>query len=223
MSYYRPTGFSMLPNVVKNLIIINGLVYLFLFANVGVRFWMMKHLALWMPGGDYFIPTQYVTYQFVHSFSDPFHLIFNMFALWMFGTMVENVWGSKRFLSYYLICGIGAGVVQNVAQLIYLNNYIGLIDWSILANQIPPTVGASGAIYGVLVAYGYLFPDSQIYIYFLVPIKAKYFVMILMAISLLSGISNNPGDNVAHFAHLGGAVVGLIMIFGKKFFKRNSF
>lgn len=223
MNYYRPTGFSALPTVVKNLLIINGLVFLFLFAGMDIRIWMMKHLALWMPGGDFFIPTQYVTYQFMHSFADPFHLLFNMFALWMFGTMVENVWGPKRFLSYYLICGIGAGVVQNVAQLVYLSNFVGWVDWKVLANQVPPTVGASGAIYGLLAAYGYLFPDSRIYIYFLVPIKAKYFVMILMAISLISGLSNNPGDNVAHFAHLGGAVVGLIMIFGRRLFFRNRF
>jgi membrane associated rhomboid family serine protease len=190
---------------------------------MGVRIWMMKNLALWMPGSEYFIPTQYVTYQFMHSFSDPFHLLFNMFALWMFGTMVENVWGAKRFLTYYLVCGIGAGFVQNLAQIIYLYNYIGLVDWTVLANQVPPTVGASGAIYGILAAYGYLFPDSRIYIYFLIPLKAKYFVMILMAISLFSGLSNNPGDNVAHFAHLGGALVGLIMIFSRRFFNRQRF
>jgi membrane associated rhomboid family serine protease len=213
----------MLPTVVKNLLIINGLVFLFLFSSMGVRIWMMKNLALWMPGSEYFIPTQYVTYQFMHSFSDPFHLLFNMFALWMFGTMVENVWGAKRFLTYYLVCGIGAGFVQNLAQIIYLYNYIGLVDWTVLANQVSPTVGASGAIYGILAAYGYLFPDSRIYIYFLIPLKAKYFVMILMAISLFSGLSNNPGDNVAHFAHLGGALVGLIMIFSRRFFNRQRF
>jgi membrane associated rhomboid family serine protease len=213
----------MLPTVVKNLLIINGLVFLFLFAGMGVRIWMMKNLALWIPGSEYFIPTQYVTYQFMHSFSDPFHLLFNMFALWMFGTMVENVWGAKRFLTYYLVCGIGAGVVQTLAQLIYLYSFIGMVDWSVLANQVPPTVGASGAIYGILAAYGYLFPDSRIYIYFLIPLKAKYFVMILMAISLFSGLSNNPGDNVAHFAHLGGALVGLIMIFSRRFFNRQRF
>ncbi len=223
MNYYRPTGFSMLPTVVKNLLIINGLVFLFLFAGIEIRIWMMKNLALWMPGSEHFIPTQYVTYQFMHSFSDPFHLLFNMFALWMFGTMVENVWGAKRFLTYYLTCGIGAGIVQNLAQMIYLYNYLGLIDWTELANQVPPTVGASGAIYGILAAYGYLFPDSRIYIYFIIPLKAKYFVMILMAISLFSGISNNPGDNVAHFAHLGGAVVGLIIIFGRRLFGRQRF
>lgn len=223
MSYYRPSGFSALPTVVKNLLIINGLVFLFLFAGDTIRIWMMKYLALWMPGSDYFIPTQYITYQFMHSYAGPFHLLFNMFALWMFGSMVENIWGPRRFLTYYLLCGIGAGLTQTLAQFIAMYSYIGDYTWAEIAKAIPPTVGASGAIYGLLVAYASLFPNAQIYIYFLIPMKAKYFVILLIAISLFSGLGGRPGDNVAHFAHLGGALAGILIIFGGRLFKRRRF
>ncbi|MBE2246521.1 MAG: rhomboid family intramembrane serine protease [Candidatus Competibacteraceae bacterium] len=223
MSYFRPSGFSSLPPVVKNLLIINGLIFLFLFAGTEIRIWMMKYLALWMPGSDFFIPTQYVTYQFMHSFAGPFHLLFNMFALWMFGTMIENIWGARRFLTYYLLCGIGAGLTQTLAQLIAMHEFIGIYPWAEIAKAIPPTVGASGSIYGLLVAYAFLFPDARIYIYFLIPMKAKYFVILLIAISLFSGLGGSPGDNVAHFAHLGGALTGILLIFGKRLFKRRRY
>jgi membrane associated rhomboid family serine protease len=223
MSYYRSNGFSALPVVVKNLLIINGLVFLFLFSPGSIQVWMEQHLALWIPGNENFIPTQYVTYQFMHSSRDPFHILFNMFSLWMFGTMVENIWGPRRFLTYYLLCGIGAGVFQNLFQFISLYEYLDMTSWSYLANLVPPMVGASGSIYGLLAAYGYLFPNSYVNIYFFIPIKAKYFVILLMAISLFSGLSNQAGDNVAHFAHLGGAIVGLILIFGRSLFIRRRF
>jgi membrane associated rhomboid family serine protease len=224
MSYYRSNGFSALPVVVKNLLIINGLVFLFLFSPGSIREWMYQHLALWIPGHRDFIPTQYVTYQFMHSYTDPFHILFNMFSLWMFGTMVENIWGPRRFLTYYLLCGIGAGVFQNLFHFISLYEYLDMTTWTNLANNyVPPMVGASGSIYGLLAAYGYLFPNSYVNIYFFIPIKAKYFVILLMAISLFSGLSNQTGDNVAHFAHLGGAIVGLILIFGRSLFIRRRF
>jgi membrane associated rhomboid family serine protease len=161
-----------------------------------------------------------------------------MFALWMFGSVLENVWGPKRFLNYYLVTGIGAGLVHLLVtyirissilpdlspeqiQVVYQESYNVLqsgkryVDpamdqLSILLNT--PTVGASGAIFGILLAFGMMFPNSLIYVYFAIPIKAKYFVMIYGALELYSGFANNPGDNVAHFAHLGGMIFGFLLI-----------
>jgi membrane associated rhomboid family serine protease len=238
MQYNSPRGFNVLPPVVKNLLIINGLVFLFLFASAGVRTWMMQHLALHFPLSPDFNPAQIITHMFMHSFHSPFHLVFNMFGLWMFGTYVENVWGAKRFLIYYMVCGIGAAafqlgfnyfeylqvlpqlsqqeidyVMQNGRDVIaqsqnYEDPALGKFNQLMWGSM----VGASGAIYGILIAYGFLFPNSYVNIYFLVPIKAKYFVWIMLGISLVSGLVNSPNDNTAHFAHLGGGLVGFLWL-----------
>ncbi|MEO8210179.1 MAG: rhomboid family intramembrane serine protease, partial [bacterium] len=155
---------------------------------------------------------QLFTYMFLHA--DFFHLLFNMFALWMFGAELENTWGQKRFLTYYLICGVGAGLCNLLIAPLF--------------GPSAPTIGASGAIFGVLVAFGYLFPNRNIYIYGLIPIKAKYLVTLYMLAELFfSGAGSS--DNIAHFAHLGGGIVGLIylLIFYKgssmKFFSNPGF
>jgi membrane associated rhomboid family serine protease len=168
-----------------------------------------------------------------------------MFALWMFGKILENVWGAKRFLTYYLITALGAAALHlGVSQyeIMSLQSQINPSDLNILlengkqvleGNQNythplmgklnllinTPTVGASGAVFGILLAFGMLFPNTLLYIYFAIPIKAKYFVMIYGALELYSGLSNNPADNVAHFAHLGGMLFGYILL---KYWQKNN-
>lgn len=148
------------------------------------------------------------------------HLFFNMFALWMFGNTLENIWGANRFLLFYFVCGIGAGLVQELVQYIqYVTTPEGYETVRIAANHdismddylnMLTTVGASGAVYGILLAFGMMFPNSTLYIYFAIPIKAKWFVLLYGIIELYSGL--NGADNVAHFAHLGGMLFGLILI-----------
>jgi membrane associated rhomboid family serine protease len=148
-----------------------------------------------MPWDHGFLPWQLITYQFVHA--DFWHLFFNMvFGLWMFGMEVEHAWGSKKFLIYYLFCGVAAGISQLVLSPIF-------------EPALGPTVGASGAIYGVLIAFATIFPDRYIYLYFLIPVKVKYFVMILIVFGVMSV---GGQGNVANLAHLGGAVAGYLYI-----------
>jgi membrane associated rhomboid family serine protease len=147
------------------------------------------------PLDEGFRPWQLVTYMFMHGGLT--HLLFNMIALWMFGAQLEHTWGSKKFFTYYMICGIGAGL-----STLLIGPMFG---------PAAPTVGASGAIYGVLIAFGVLFPDTPIYIYFLLPIQARYFVMLYIALEVYAGVTSS-GDGVAHFAHLGGAAVGYVYL-----------
>ena len=219
MSDFRPSGFSFLPIVVKNLLIINVLFFLDTIAcDMVLRVDLSDYLGLHYIGASDFQPFQLVTYMFMHgNFA---HLFFNMFALWMFGNTLENVWGPNRFLLFYFVCGIGAGLVQELVQYIqYVTTLQGYENVRIAANQIIPmseylnlltTVGASGAVYGILLAFGLMFPNSTLYIYFAIPIKAKWFVIIYGVIELFSGFTSV--DNVAHFAHLGGMLFGLILI-----------
>ncbi|NOX85334.1 MAG: rhomboid family intramembrane serine protease [Chlorobi bacterium] len=236
MQQFRPGGFNMLPPVVKNLLIINTLFFLatLAFSRMGID--LTKSLGLFYPASKQFGIWQLVSYMFMHG--GFMHIFFNMFALWMFGNVLENVWGPKKFLNFYLISGIGAGLTQILVayirlkshhldlspdqiKLIYNEGYQilmtgrnysdpGMGFYNIITNV--PTIGASGAIFGILLAFGMMFPNSLIYVYFAIPIKAKYFVMIYGAIELFSGISNRAGDNVAHFAHLGGMVFGYFVI-----------
>jgi membrane associated rhomboid family serine protease len=242
MQQFRPGGFSVLPMVVKNLLIINALFFLATLALQSYGIDLYKTMALYFPSSKQFGVWQFVSYMFMHGGFT--HILFNMFALWMFGNVLENVWGPKRFLNYYLITGIGAGITHLVVSyiriassgfeltpdqfdLIYNEGFQILQSgrnysdpamgfYNLIMNV--PTVGASGAVFGILLAFGMMFPNSLIYIYFAIPIKAKYFVIIYGAIELLSGISNRPGDNVAHFAHLGGMLFGyaIIMYWKKK-------
>lgn len=272
---YSPRGFSVLPPVVKNLLIINGLVFLaqFMFLQV-FKIDLVDYLGMHYFGSAKFNPAQLVTYMFLHSTSDFSHIFFNMFALWMFGYMLENIWGSKRFLIYYMVTGIGAAIVHMIVMHIgmmglqsevamimsdptpsaffsFVNEHFPLYQnslsefyntWTMnpknpeLINQASnylnelveirkdiPTVGASGAVFGILLAFGMLFPNTLIYIYFLFPIKTKWFVLIYGGLELFQGIRNSAGDNVAHFAHLGGMIFGffLILYWNRKIHRSN--
>ncbi len=215
---FRPQGFSILPPVVKNLLIINFVFYL---ATIAFDYvWhvdLAKYLGLHYIGASDFRPYQFVTYMFMHgNFA---HIFFNMFALWMFGNSIENAWGPKRFLIFYMVCGIGAGLTQELVQYIQLRDLVENYQYVKLNGQSIPvdaylnmltTVGASGAVYGILLAFGMMWPDSRIYIYFAIPIKAKWFVIIYGLLELFSGFSSV--DNVAHFAHVGGMLWGFLLI-----------
>ena len=215
---YSPTGFSLLPTVVKNLLIINGIMYLadVVMGRFGINLSNILGLHFFMASD--FHPFQLLTYMFMHgNFT---HLFLNMFALWMFGNTLENMWGPQRFLLFYILCGLGAGLIQEGVQYVeYVTQLSGYQNVNTGSSIIPmaeylnrmSTVGASGAIYGLLLAFGMMFPNSLIYLYFFVPIKAKWFVIGYAAIELFSGLAY-PGDHVAHFAHLGGMLVGLIII-----------
>jgi membrane associated rhomboid family serine protease len=199
MTEVRPGGFQILPPVIKNIIIINAI--FFLATNIlgdGVRLFMYRNFALFHWDTPFFKPWQLVTHMFMHGTLS--HLFFNMFAFWMFGNSIENYLGLKRFLIFYFVSGIGAAVCFLLTQTLMGGIQLGV-----------PMVGASGAVFGVLFAFGYLFPNVRIYFYFLIPIKAKYFVALYALLELWLGIGNNPGDNVAHFAHLGGMLFAFIL------------
>lgn len=240
---YRPQGFSFLPPVVKNLLIINGLMFLATMALGTQGIDLVDLLGLHFFTSERFNVIQLVTHMFMHG--GFYHILFNMFALWMFGYMLENVWGSKRFLQYYIYTGIGAGLIQllvtylrisslesqmdpEMVRSVYENgldvlnqgkNYVNenMATLNGLVNT--PMVGASGAVFGILLAFGMMFPNTMLYLYFLFPIKAKYFVIGFGIIELIFGIANRPGDNVARFAHLGGMIVGFFLI---KYWKRKG-
>ncbi len=281
---YRPQRFSVLPEVVKNLLIINGIFFLATVVLEQRGIDLNDMLGLHYFAAEKFRWWQFFTYMFMHGSLG--HIFFNMFALWMFGAALENVWGGRRFLNYYLITGLGAALVQEAVvhyemqpAIAYLNDYIANPDFAKLkdfAHSVPFTkfssaemnahftefidkfnlrvdtdfqgamamsvdymkifkddvfnapvvVGASGAVFGLLLAYGMLFPNNLLYVYFAIPIKAKYFVMIYGAVELFSGIASVPGDNVAHFAHLGGLLFGFITIMiwrNQQRNKRNDF
>lgn len=191
--YTRPDSF---PPIVKNLIIINVLVWIA--QNIFDRQYQLTlRLALWPVDSPYFAPYQIATHMFAHG--PLFHILFNMYGLWMFGRILENVWGPKRFLLFYILCGVGAAVAHLAVQ-----HFTGSFAFA---------VGASGAIMGIFAAFAYLFPNTELLLMFIpFPIKAKWLVLGLAAIDLLLGVGNFGGDNVAHFAHLGGALTGFILV-----------
>ena len=216
---FSPNGFSMLPVVVKNLLIINILAFLAYYTFTRFDIDLNDMLGLHFFKASDFRPYQLLTYMFMHA--NFAHIFFNMFALWMFGNVLENVWGPKRFLIFYLVCGIGAGLTQELVQYIQYSTQLAQYDRVNVGNAVitmdqylnmMTTVGASGAVYGILLAFGMMFPDSLIYVYFAIPIKAKLFVVLYAVIELVSGLGIAGSDNVAHFAHLGGMIFGLILI-----------
>ncbi len=253
MNNYRPSFWNSIPPVVKNLIIINFILWLATAVFEMRGFNLNNILGMHYWASTKFNPAQVITYMFMHGgFS---HFFFNMFALFMFGGMLERMWGGRRFLFYYLVTGLGAGIIQQVVWTIemqptlnalntmisegsaenigmytqtlgryfkteYLSPALGLngllqmqqaFQSEILDMVV--TVGASGSIFGILLAYGMLFPNSEIYIMFIpIPIKAKYFVIFYGLLELYLGFANRVGDSVAHFAHLGGMLFGLILI-----------
>jgi membrane associated rhomboid family serine protease len=228
-----------LPIIVKNLLVINILLFLAtVVAEKSFGFDLNRLLGLHYFESSDFKIYQPITYMFMHgSFS---HIFFNMFALFMFGGLLEQTWGSKRFFTYYMVTGIGAGLVQMIvcyfrvtalsqnlpAELVEMVHNEGLNILLQSKNYIDPTmaslnlainsvtVGASGAIFGILLAFGILFPNIPLYIMFIpIPVKAKYFVIVYGIIELYLGFANHSGDNVAHFAHLGGMLFGFILIY----------
>lgn len=230
------SGFmSSIPVVTRNLLIINILVWLAQFL-LGRVIEIDKYLALHFFESDLFMPHQIITYMFLHDPSSPAHLFFNMFAVYMFGRTLEMVWGPKRFLVYYLLTGIGAAVAQELVYAIeyreivfnsaIINVNIGeqIINKQDFYNILPPTLGASGAVFGILVAFGMLFPNVELMmLFFPVPIKAKWFVIGYGVVELFLGIANSAGDNVAHFAHLGGLITGFfIILYWRKKGKANG-
>lgn len=222
MSTFRYSMQDGFPPVVKNILIINVLVFIAQMTfetNPDIR--LENMFALHDVHSIYFKPHQLVTYMFLHGgFS---HIFFNMFAVWMFGRTLENVWGSKRFLIFYLVTGIGAGLlhllvlyiemepIMDMFRMLSPEQQAMLVDDPTFKVNVA-TVGASGAVFGCLAAFGYLFPNSMIYIYFLLPMKAKWFVLIYAGMELFLAFRNSAGDTVAHFAHLGGAVTGFILV-----------
>ena len=214
---YSPTGFRVLPTIVKHLLIINVLMFLAYIALTRFHIDLNDILGLHFFKASDFRIYQLVTYMFMHGTFG--HLFFNMFALWMFGNTLENIWGSKRFLLFYMVCGIGAGLCQELVQYIQYATSLAQYETVNMGGRIismdsylnmMTTVGASGAIYGLLLAFGMMFPDSRIYLYFLFPIKAKWFVIGYAVLELILGFQGV--DNVAHFAHLGGMLFGLLLI-----------
>jgi len=251
-----------IPPAVLNILIINIILFLAtsLLKSQGIN--LERWLALYYPGSDLFKPYQLVTHMFMHA--STMHLFFNMFALWMFGRVLEGVWGSRRFLLYYFSTGLGAaglhlfvnylqlgniaaeasaaintlspevfaqfvkdyfpGDLTRISDFLsawlnnpshpgYINEATNFIQSSVSHKINIPTVGASGAVFGLLLAFGMLFPNTRLMLIFPpIPIKAKWFVIAYGAIELYSGLANNAGDNVAHFAHLGGMIFGFILI-----------
>lgn len=222
MTEFRPGGFQLIPTVIKNLIIINILIYLAQ-DTLGPAFdtKIINLFALHDVRSGLFRPHQLLTYLFLHGGWE--HVLFNMFALWMFGSILENYWGAKRFLIFYVICGLGAAVAHLAVLYPEMTPYFDQVHLYSPSDQLElltdpnqpfngATLGASGAVFGCLAAMGYLFPNSLIYLYFFVPIKVKWFVLGYAAIELLSGVRATAGDNVAHWAHLGGGLVGLLLV-----------
>ena len=240
---YRPA--INLPPVVKNLIIVNVLFFLATVMLQRSDINLYQYLGLYYPASAHFRLHQFFTYMFMHDASGIGHIFFNMFALFMFGRTLESVWGPKRFLIFYLITGVGAALIQTLVGFIQYKGIIANMDpqqiayvkesgaaiWAqgknfsdplsgkLNAMLNTPTIGASGAIFGVLLAFGMLFPNTQLMLLFPpIPIKAKYFVIGYGLLELFFGVSGIQGS-VAHFAHLGGMLFGFILI---KYWNKNS-
>ncbi len=201
---YRPSGFggfSLFPPVIKNLLLINFVVFLvynILLPFIKVDYYtadriITRYFAL-MPFDSGFYVWQLISYQFLHG--DFWHIFFNMFALWMFGMEIESMWGSKKFLIYYLSCGIGGALLHMILS-------------PMLFDRMAPTVGASGAIFGIMLAFAMLFPNRYIFIYFLIPVKAKYLIAFLI---LLEFLSVGDAGFIARLVHLGGALTGFAFL-----------
>jgi membrane associated rhomboid family serine protease len=269
---FRPAGQSAFTPVVINLLIVNGLFFVAAFLVApAYSIDLNGILGLRYPGSESFRPYQFITYMFMHG--SLWHLFFNMFALWMFGSTLENLWGPKRFLSFYLITGIGASLIHYFtiylslrADLALMNNFLNnpgtvplnelinnhkfqlsqfsgeiwiafnafqrdvnqlagnpdnfgalqrsidfIADYKVFFLNRPNVIGASGAVFGILLAFGMIFPNVRIYLYMAIPVKAKYFVIFYGLLELYLGFSRTSG-NIAHFAHLGGMLFGYLVL-----------
>ena len=217
-----------IPVVTKNLLIINILVFIATYVVRGMNIDLNDILGLHFFLASDFRIWQFFTYMFMHGGFT--HILMNMFMLWMFGVVVENVWGPKKFLFYYIVCGVGAGLCQELAQYgTYLVEGLARFDSVRIGTTVLPmnvylnmmnTVGASGAIYGVLLAFGMLFPEERMFIIPIpIPIKAKWIVMGSIVVELFSAIGTS-NDGVAHLAHLGGMLFGFILI---RYWKKHPY
>lgn len=213
------------PPVVKNLIIINVIMLLF---TMFTGDFMYKYFALYYVESEWFSPYQIITHMFMHG--GFWHIFFNMYTLYIFGSLLENIWGSKKFFLYYMVTGLGAAFLHELVMFFQAESYSAAISagdmyasMKLKALMLTPTVGASGAIYGLLLAYGMMFPNNIMRLIFPpIALKAKWFVLIFGLIEFTTGISStmgNSSDNVAHFAHLGGMLFGLIIIL---YWKKNN-
>lgn len=255
MNNYRPSFLNSIPPVVKNLIAINIILWLSslvvpnFFHRWGVNVDLTDILGMHYWASSKFNPAQLVTYMFMHGGLN--HIFFNMFALYMFGGVLEQMWGTRRFLFYYLLTGIGAGIVQQIFWTVEYHSLISAMNDAIASNSgnlllpfqdtlsryfrlthlegfdtpallemknmflnLPVTVGASGSVFGLLLAFGWLFPEAKLMMIFLpVPIKARIFVLIYGVAELFLGVAQFSGDSVAHFAHLGGMLFGALLIY----------
>ena len=209
-----------MPPVTQNLIIINALCWLASLVLSRFNVDLIDLAGLHFPGTHSFHWFQPITYMFLHDTHSFAHIFFNMFAVFMFGRSIEATWGPRRYLIFYLVSGIGAALVQEAVWYFQIQAVAANYGFSVMqmvamnpsANQLV-TIGASGAVFGVLLAFGMLFPDVPLYVMFVpIPIKAKYFVIFYGLVELFMGVANFRGDNVAHFAHLGGMLFGLLMI-----------
>jgi membrane associated rhomboid family serine protease len=221
------------PPLIKNLIIINSLIFLAQ-VTIGPHIHMTEHGMLYpivpqklleaiqaSPGGsDYvgFRPYQLLTHMFLHSPGNFLHLLFNMFVLWSFGRHLENEWGSKKLLFFYLSCGIGAGLADLAIRSFQCHELWASIQHGgsdlDLARAIAPALGASGAIMGVLAAYAFMYPNSEMMMMFIpFPIKAKWYVLGILFLDLVGMLNFGREDNIGHIAHLGGALTGAIIVF----------
>lgn len=226
MNAYRQSPFSNLTPVVKNLIIINAIFFIATWVLGHTQINLVSLFSAFYFNSARFHPWQIITYMFMHG--GFWHIAFNMLGLFFLGPMLENTMGSKRFLQYYFITGVGALIIQWLVQAVELHSLIGSFiiphgDFTLYGGQPDfekiaeiynvPVLGASGAIFGLAVALAMLYPNVELYIMFIpVPVKAKYAVTGYILIELFSGVGQFSGDNVAHFAHLGGALFGFIMI-----------
>jgi membrane associated rhomboid family serine protease len=263
MTEFRPGRFEILPLIIKNLLIINVLVFIAQQTFGSGRIFSMEDLfALHHVKSPLFQPWQLITHLFLHgSFT---HLLFNMFSLWMFGSVLESLWGPKRYLTFYFICGLGAAILQlaflwyesrgllsdflafrsspspqalmsffnhygssvreqasvdafnaylsSPANDVYKQNAVTALNGEVNGMISQATLGASGAVSGILAGFTYLFPNTYLYLYFFVPVKAKWLGLAYFGYELYAGIANKAGDNIAHWAHLGGALVGLLLV-----------
>ncbi|HPA30078.1 MAG TPA: rhomboid family intramembrane serine protease [Bacteroidia bacterium] len=274
MQEFRPSSLKLLPDVIKNIMIVSALAYFADLALNKIGFDLNAYAGLYLPASENFHWWQYFSYMFLHGSLT--HIFLNMFAFWMFGGILENLWGPKRFLIFFLVTGLGAALIHTAVGYYELHslqakadaffNAPGADAFSIfIKDNIPyqylnadyamavegiksnwyahgdspmiieqarqaideyirfktniPTVGASGAVYGVLMAFGILFPNTLIYLYFFIPLKAKYLVLIIGGIELYSAWQSNPTDNVAHFAHLGGMLFGYLLL---RYWQKNN-
>ena len=279
MTEFRPSRFEILPTIVKNLLIINGLFFLAQNSLSGPNGFFDFEAIFALHGwqSNLFRPWQLITHMFLHG--DFGHILGNMFALWMFGSILENLWGAKRFLTFYLVCGLGAAFIHllflsyefipltnsyeaifrlhdsggagfNNAMIQFIEKYnIRFEQHEQVINQLKfypqdeaassamfnsitnyyqhnlntATLGASGAVFGVLAAFVYLFPNTYIYVYFLIPVKAKWIGLLYFTYELVFAVRNTAGDNVARWAHVGGAIVGLLIVLTWNKTKKKTF